>query len=309
MQRTQLTAGLALLGLGLLAVLLWRAGAGGDLAQIAQGYQRDFQNAMARALRALRGGEPGALAALLGVCAAYGFLHAAGPGHGKAVIGAYGIAHRVGALRLSLVTIAAALAQATSALVLFLAGLFVFDLGRAALVETAEDTLARAGLAAIGLIGLWIAWRGWAQLRRVDGPSPVAAREDAPSPPAACAGGCGHAHGPDPAQLAAATGPREIAAIIATVALRPCTGALLLLFLTWRMDLFAAGIAGVYAMGLGTAGFTLAVAWSAVGLREGALSVIGSSRAARAGGMLALLAGTGLALLAGLALLDGGVRL
>jgi ABC-type nickel/cobalt efflux system permease component RcnA len=100
--------------------------------------------------------------------------------------------------------------------------------------------------------------------------------------------GCGHRHAPTPEEVANVHSLRDALALIAGVAIRPCTGALILLVIAWRADLVWAGFAAVVAMGLGTASFVTAVAVSAVAARNAALF---AGRGARVGAALQIAAG------------------
>ena len=298
---------LGLVGLGVAALVL--SGVLSDLGRAAMLAQREFQNAMAMSLRALRAGTPGAVVSLLGLCLAYGFVHAVGPGHGKVVIGAYGAARRVSLSRLAGLTIVASAAQATTAVALVGAGAGLLGLGRRQLEAAIDDWLAPASAVLIGAIGAWLLVRGLRAVRHApDGPGArfPAGRHEGHASDTAC-GSCGHRHGPTVQEVARVSSLREAAALVGAIALRPCTGALFLLVITWRMEVLWLGIAGAYAMALGTAAFTLLVAGAAFGIREGALlSGGGLARVAGVVPFLQIAAGL-LVVLAALGYLGAGI--
>jgi len=292
--RAGLGRGLALAGLALALALgiLWGIGAFAPLAAWATEQQRAVQGALAAAVRALRSGAPGAWAGLLSVCFAYGFFHAVGPGHGKAVIGSYGVARRVALAPLIGLALASSLAQAAVAVALVAGGAFALGWTRAQMEGTAEQVLLPLSHAMIAGLGLWLLWRGARGLVRRAGPPGHDTRgQPAPAPHAhhhehthhhhdeSC--GCGHAHGPTPEQAAQVTGLRDAALLVAAIGLRPCSGALFLLILCFAAGIGWAGVAGSFAMGLGTASVTVLVAALSVWTREGALAALPTAGMAR----------------------------
>ena len=68
--------------------------------------------------------------------------------------------------------------------------------------------------------------------------------------------GCGHQHIPDPDTLNQNVNIKESVLIILSIGMRPCSGAIFVLFLAYMLDLFAWGMAATLAMSLGT-GITL----------------------------------------------------
>ncbi len=284
----------ALIGLGgVLAVsllILWLTGGFAALQAWILAGQREIQSSLAAAVRAIKRQQPGALAALLTVCFSYGFLHAAGPGHGKVVIGGFGLGRRVPLLTLSAISLAASLAQAAVAVGFVYAGVALLGWTREQAHGVADDIMAPVGTLAIVGVGLWLMWRGLRGLQRQT-------RQDDHSGHVHDEH-CGHAHGPTVEDVDSLTSWRDGMVLITGIAMRPCSGALFLLILTWQLGIGAAGVAGVFAMGIGTAIVTVTVAVMAVVMREGALASLPGKGIIRilpwfevlAGGLVAVIA-------------------
>ncbi|MEW2919164.1 hypothetical protein AB1A64_19010 [Ruegeria sp. ANG10] len=270
-----------------IALLLWFWGSGGfdSLAAWAAGEQREFQNQIARSLRAARAEQPEAVATLLTVCFAYGFFHAIGPGHGKVLIGGYGLGRRVAFWRLSAISVLSSLGQAVTAVVLVYAGVLVFQMSRESLVGTTEQVMAPISYAAIAAIGLWLVFRAIRSFARRHRDNTAQARHDHDHHHGhdhhhdhdVCSD-CGHRHGPSAEEVAQVGSLREALLLIAGIAARPCTGALFVLILTWQMGIAMVGIAGAFAMALGTALVTTLVGWTSFGLRGGLLASASATR-------------------------------
>jgi nickel/cobalt exporter len=293
----RLTAALALGAVGLAAAALWSSGALAAIGWWAFQQQRALQGLLAGELTALRGGERAALWGLIGLCAAYGFLHAVGPGHGKALVAGAAAATRATARRMALIALAGSLGQAGVAIALVYGGFALLGASARALTGNAEAWAQPIGTLAVALIGAWLLVRGLRALRpaiRGEGAGGHAPGHGAP---------CGHDHGPSPEAAARATGLGATLALVAAMAARPCTGAIFVLVIAWRIGAPAAGAAAVVAMGLGAAAFTALVAWLAVTSREAAFLSAGSKGAAR-------LLGPGLQVVTGgLMLAAGGLLL
>ncbi|WP_170385140.1 nickel/cobalt transporter [Ruegeria atlantica] len=265
------------------ALLLWFWGSGGfdSLAAWAAGEQRDFQNQIARALRAARAEQPQAVATLLTVCFAYGFFHAVGPGHGKVLIGGYGLGRKVAFWRLSAISVLSSLGQAVTAVVLVYAGVLVFQMSRETLVGTTEQVMAPISYGAIAAIGLWLvirALRSFAKRHRSKAGHHHHDNDHHHHHDHEVCADCGHRHGPTAEEVAQVGSLREAMLLIAGIAVRPCTGALFVLILTWQMGIAMVGIAGAFAMALGTATVTTLVGWTSFGLRGGLLASASATR-------------------------------
>src|SRR3970282_317648 len=80
-------------------------------------------------------------------------------------------------------------------------------------------------------------------------------------------------------QLAGPFSWRKVMAVVFSVGIRPCTGAILVLVFALTQGVFWAGVGATFAMAFGTAITVAALATLALGSRELALKLGGSSAA------------------------------
>ena len=267
--------------------------------------QRDFQNQMAGAIRALKSGDTHAYFTLLSATTAYGFVHALGPGHGKYLVGGVGLGTTVSVRKLVSLAAASSFTQSLWAIVLVYGGFWFIEVSAEQMTTLAEVYLAPLSYLAIASVGLLLAWRGLRALTRAErsmgsrqlsrslissrrytfakqhsrahasGIREVANEWVVPhgtSVLTSCAEDCDcGAHGPTPEQAANVRSLRDATVLVLSIAIRPCTGAIFLLVIAWQMDLALAGALAVLAMGFGTAALTSLVAISSVAARSAAV--------------------------------------
>jgi nickel/cobalt transporter (NicO) family protein len=243
--------------------------------------QAQLNRELAAAVRGLKSADPfSATLTLAFLSFAYGVLHAAGPGHGKAVISSYVLADGRTVRRGILLAFLAAMIQALSALVL------VAILVLALRATGMQMRLMEAWLETIswGLVALVGAWLVYYQLRGAfAGQAPHAHSHGHHHGHDHHGHGHDHAHHhdhghgdaceicahvPDPNQLKGDWSWRRALALAFAVGVRPCTGAILVLVFAIGQGLMWAGVLSTFAMAIGTAITVSALAASAVGFRE-----------------------------------------
>jgi ABC-type nickel/cobalt efflux system permease component RcnA len=265
---------------------------------------------------------------LLFISFAYGIFHAAGPGHGKAVIASYLVANRETARRGIVLSFASALMQSLVAILIVGISAWVLN-ATAKTMCKAEGAIEIASYALIALFGLRLVWvKGRTFIRALQAAQPVPAIAGVPhdhhdhghhhdahdhSHDHAHAHHdhvhdehCGHSHGPAPSELAGPGGWGRGFGAILTVGIRPCSGAILVLVFALAQGLFWAGIAATLLMGLGTAITVAAIAVVAVSAKD----IAGRLSAGRDGGGALFMRGiefaaAGVVLLFGAGLLFG----
>ena len=285
---------------------------GGALTQWILSWQASFKTQLTLAMKDARA-SGAAVWGLAALSFGYGMFHAAGPGHGKAVIASYMLANEKALQRGLVLSFLAAMLQGLVAIALVALARLVFD-ATAVQMNGASDVIEAASYTAIAALGAWLVWRKAgalvAALRAApahDLPLGSASRFAAtavnPDDPHVHDAHCGHFHAPDPATLGSGFSWGSAIATVFAAGSRPCSGAILVLVFALAQGIFYAGVIATLAMALGTALTTGALA---------SLAVLAKALAARltgAGSARAALVVRGLEALAALAVLALGLML
>jgi ABC-type nickel/cobalt efflux system permease component RcnA len=232
--------------------------------------QAEFYRMLSGSIRAAKT-DGSAVAGLFGISFLYGVFHAAGPGHGKAVISSYLVANNETWRRGVVLSFASAVLQALVAIALVGIASVVLDVtaqkicGTNYIIEIASYAI----IAAVGARLLWVKGRAFVAALRpsVDDHVHHDHHGHHHHHDEAAEASCDHAHGPEPKELAGPGGwARGLSAVLA-VGVRPCSGAIIVLVFALAQGLFWAGVGATFVMGLGTAVTVAAIATIAVGAR------------------------------------------
>jgi nickel/cobalt exporter len=275
--------------------------------------EADFFRLLSAAIRATK--QSGMAAWwLVALSFAYGVFHAAGPGHGKAVIASYMLANERALRRGLVIAFGAALVQGVSAVAIVGISTLIFKATAKHMTAAANtvEIASYAGIVVLGAILLYVkgaallsAWRAEPALGAVaaeGGATAVFAADDCSSHHIR-GPGCGHFHAPDPRALEAGFSWKSSLLTMMAAGLRPCSGAILVLVFALAQGIFSAGVLAVAAMSLGTAITTAALASGAV------LAKNVSIKYSKADSRQALIAGRLFEALAALAVLGLGLVL
>jgi ABC-type nickel/cobalt efflux system permease component RcnA len=252
--------------------------------------QMAFERMLSGAVRAAKT-DGSAIWILSGLSFLYGVFHAAGPGHGKAVIASYMFANERALKRGVMISFLASALQGLVAIALVGILAIVFNATAQRMKDAARlvESLSYAGIA---LLGCWLIWRkGGAFLRawlaqraaatmqrasilamagahdRHEGDNHAHSHSE--HPPHATVEhvhgpDCGHSHAPDPATLGDRFSWASALMTVVAAGLRPCSGAILVLVFALAQGIFIAGVFAVAAMSLGPALITSGLASIAV---------------------------------------------
>ncbi|CCG88040.1 nickel/cobalt transporter [Erwinia piriflorinigrans] len=270
-------------------------------------WQKELHRQMIQLLQQVASHPQQAGLGLVGFSLFYGILHALGPGHGKVIITTFLATHPTKMKTSLQLTLAAALVQGCIAIVLVTLVLGVLQLSARQLHISSYWLEKGSYLLVIGL-GLWLCWRALRKLttQLAVRPSRMQIKRILPAgEPHGAHCGCGHQHVPDVDMLAQSPGWQTKIAVVLSMGLRPCSGAIMMLLFSKVVGVWFWGVLSALVMAMGTALTVSAMALLVHFCRRLALRIRGDD--SRTGWQIIVL--NGVALLGGVMLVAAGALL
>jgi nickel/cobalt exporter len=119
--------------------------------------QQAFYRALTKSIEAMRQ-DPWQLRTLIGLSFAYGIFHAAGPGHGKAVISSYMVANEIELKRGIVISFISAFIQGLVAVLVVVVAYFVLR-GSGITMTMATNAMEITSFVAVIFFGIWLLYR------------------------------------------------------------------------------------------------------------------------------------------------------
>ena len=228
-----------------------------------QTIQRGMHSTLSNSLRDIEANGYGVSMTLIVLSFLYGLFHAAGPGHGKIIISTYLFSNESQLRRGILLSFGSSIAQGLTAILLVTTSIFALNYTMRQTHGVANN-LEVISYSLMAFVGLFIFFTRFRKIlssynKKVSGVCSV--NQDGSKD-------CNHQHGPQKSDLQNPLNLRSMFGIIASIGVRPCSGALIVLLLSFSINIPVAGVLSVLAMSIGTALMISALAIFSVYLRQ-----------------------------------------
>lgn len=257
-------------------------------------WQKVFNSELSGSLNALNNNQTKAGLTLVFISFLYGVFHAVGPGHGKFILTSYLSLEKTKLNQAMKITFASALVQGLVAVSLVTVIVVIFALSRQYFNLTLK-WVERGSFAMMILLGLYWCYQVFKETKKVSKPKiksirfsqqvvqqPIVQKIPQKRPLVQhtyhihdehC--GCGHKHLPTSNEMQKAKDWKTQLMLILSIGARPCSGAILVLFLSYTLELYVWGVISALVMAIGT-GFTLSLfAYLVIVARNKAVKVSG----------------------------------
>lgn len=229
-------------------------------------WQKSFNLQLSGALNQLSQQQGKAGATLVLISFLYGIFHAVGPGHGKFILTSYLSLEQTKLRQAVKMSLGASLVQGFVAIILVSIIVVVFTLSRTYFNVTLQWVERVSFFVMIVLGGYWC-YSAWRAKRETQ----VAFKIHAAKPmqkiiqirplthihhPSSESCSCGHQHLPSQSQMQKATNWKTQLLLVLSIGARPCSGAILVLFLSYTLNIYWWGMLSAIVMAVGT-GLTL----------------------------------------------------